>query len=211
MIQKIKETTYKGTNILLGNRKREVIDSMITKLRAKGFTEISIPIIQFETTFEGKVGEENNNMMFTLTDRGNRKLCLAPEYTAVIQKLATTTFKYQKDVKLFYVQECFRGESPQLGRYRQFTQLGVEILNPTENYTRELIDLAMSLYSEFPGVFHVNQDVTRGLDYYEGGKGFEITYPALGSAKQLIGGGAYDGGIGFAVGIDRLLLIDEIK
>jgi histidyl-tRNA synthetase len=209
-MKRIKETTYKGTNILLGNRKREVISKMVEKLVAAGFEEISIPIIQFESTFEGKVGEENNNMMFTLTDRGNRKLCLAPEYTAVIQKLASTTFKYQKDVKLFYVQECFRGESPQKGRYRQFTQLGVEILNPTKDWRLDLIDTAISLYADFPGVFVVNNGVTRGLDYYEEGKGFEITYPALGTAQQLVGGGAYEGGIGFAIGIDRLLLIDEI-
>jgi len=54
--------------------------------------------------------------MFNFTDRGNRNICLAPEYTAVIQKLSNTTFKYQKDIKLFYIAECFRGEKPQAGQ-----------------------------------------------------------------------------------------------
>ncbi len=53
----------------------------------------------------------------------------------------------------------------------------------------------------------VNTDVTRGLDYYKNGKGFEITCDSLGSSKQVCGGGEYDGGIGFAIGVDRLLSV----
>lgn len=57
--------------------------------------------------------------------------------------------------------------------------------------------------------YDVNADVTRGLDYYKGGKGFEISCPDLGSSKQVCGGGSYDGGIGFAVGIDRIILLNK--
>lgn len=204
-MQEIKENTYKGTRILLGNEKRDIIDKMISFLRKEGFTEISIPIIQFQETFKDKVGEENNHMMFNFTDRGNREVCLAPEYTAVIQSLKNT-FKYQKDVKVFYVQECFRGETPQAGRYRQFTQLGVEIINPTEDYLEYLWDLAVQL---IPGSCDIdlNKNVKRGLDYYKEGKGFEIEAESLGSQKQICGGGEYEGGIGFAIGIDRILLL----
>ena len=129
----------------------------------------------------------------------------------LVQKLTHTTFKTQKNVKLFYVQECFRGEKPQAGRYRQFTQLGVEIINPTENY-KNIIgygDLAMQLLNivgDFRN-FNLNYNVVRGLDYYKEGKGFEITCDDLGSSKQVCGGGEYDGGIGFAIGIDRILTL----
>lgn len=204
-METIKETCYKGTRIILGNEKRDLINKMIEILREEGFIEISIPIIQSQETFNGKVGEENNNLMYNFKDRGDRDLCLAPEYTAVIQKLTNTTFKYKKDVKVFYVQECFRGEKPQAGRYRQFTQLGVEILNPSKDYGKELQTLAYELISTVKTKIEVNIDVTRGLDYYKEGKGFEISCPELGSSKQVCGGGEYDGGIGFAIGIDRLL------
>lgn len=204
----IKTNTYKGTRILLGNEKRALITQMANYLFAKGYDEISIPIIQMQETFANKVGEENNNLMFNFTDRGNRNLCLAPEYTAVIQNLATTQFKFKNDVKLFYVQECFRGESPQAGRYRQFTQFGVEIINPKKDYLEELITIASDLVKCF-GIdgFEVSRNVKRGLDYYKEGKGFEITYDKLGSSKQICGGGEYDGGIGFAIGVDRLLSV----
>ena len=201
----IKDNCYKGTRILLGNTKRFILSDMLAILYEHDFTEIQIPIIQPQEVFANKVGEENNNMMFNFKDRGNRDICLAPEYTAVVQQLASKYFKQQKDVKLFYVQECFRGESPQAGRYRQFTQLGVEILNPTQDYIGYLIELAQKLYQDLPGVFEVNRNVKRGLDYYKDGKGFEISCPYLGSSKQVCGGGEYEGGVGFALGIDRLL------
>ncbi len=204
-MQEIKETCYKGTRILLGNDKRKKINYMIDTLTELGYTEIIIPVIQYQETFTGKVGAENNNLMFNFKDRGDRDICLAPEYTAVIQKLATTEFKFKKNIKLFYVQECFRGEKPQAGRYRQFTQLGVEIINPTEDFNNELQRLAMSLVTSVKLDVELNTDVTRGLDYYEQGKGFEIVCLSLGSSKQVCGGGAYEGGIGFAIDIDRLI------
>ena len=202
----IKDTCYKGTRILLGNEKQEYLQQCREYLKSEGFTEIQIPIIQHVEIFKGKVGEENNNMMYNLTDRGSRDLVLATEYTAVVQKLALTYFKNQKDVKLFYVAECFRGEKPQNGRYRQFTQLGVEILNPTKEYVR-LYRLAESLISKITLNFETTLNVTRGLDYYKEGKGFEVTCEELGSSKQVCGGGEYEGGIGFAVGVDRLMLL----
>jgi histidyl-tRNA synthetase len=202
----IKGGCYKGTRILVGNNKRDMLNQMISALRTEGFVETSIPVIQPREIFRGKVGEENNNLMFNFTDRGNREICLAPEYTAVIQNTVLDYFKNQKDTRLFYAQECFRGEKPQRGRYRQFTQLGVEILNPTMDYTEYLIDLAHRLIS-YQG--EVNREVTRGLDYYKEGKGFEISLDTLGSSKQVCGGGSYEGGIGFALGIDRLLDNDE--
>jgi histidyl-tRNA synthetase len=201
----IKETCYKGTRILLGNEKQEYLQKCREYLKSEGFTEIQIPIIQHAGIFAGKVGEENNNLMYNLTDRGGRDLCLAPEYTAVVQKLASTYFKDKKDVKLFYVAECFRGEKPQAGRFRQFTQLGVEVLNPTKEH--DLMNTAQDLVEFITDKYCTQRGVKRGLDYYKEGKGFEITCEELGSSKQVCGGGEYEGGVGFAIGVDRLMEI----
>ena len=127
-MKQIKDTTYKGCQILLGNEKRTLLNNMINILVKEGFEEIQLPIINYREHFKGKVGIENTSMMFTVKDNSDRDLVLAPEYTAVVQQLAKKHFKLQKDVKLFYVQECFRGEKPQTGRYRQFTQLGVDLI-----------------------------------------------------------------------------------
>lgn len=55
------------------------------------------------------------------------------------------------------------------------------------------------------GDFEVARCVQRGLSYYTQG-GFEISVPALGAQKQVVGGGSYKQGIGFAIGFDRLML-----
>ena len=203
-------STYKGTRIIFGDlakKKRDMINSMSDILISNGFSEIMIPIIQKQETFSNKIGNENQNMMFSFQDRGNRDLCLSPEYTAIVQQMSSRTFKFQKDIKMFYIGECFRGENPQMGRYRQFTQLGVEIINPSIDYSNYLINLSEKLISAITNNYEINIDAKRGLDYYKNGKGFEISCPELGAQKQVCGGGSYEGGIGFAFGIDRLILI----
>ena len=201
--------TYKGTRIVFGEtarNKRRLLNQMIDIMESYGYQEMMIPVIQLTETFASKVGEENNNMMYTFTDRGNRDICLAPEYTAIVQQLANETFKMTKNVKLFYIGQCFRGEKPQAGRYREFTQFGVEVINPTEDMTEEMLEIATKLIELATDNYEVNLDATRGLDYYKGGKGFEIACPELGAQKQICGGGSYDGGVGFAIGVDRLIL-----
>ena len=202
-------STYKGTRILFGEtakNKRALINKMIEILESYGYSEMMIPIIQKSESFQSKVGNENQKMMYNFKDLGNRDLCLAPEYTAIVQQLATERFKYEKNVKLFYIGECFRGENTQAGRWRQFTQFGVEVLNPSKDYSDEMVEIAKKLIELVTKNYDINTDATRGLDYYKGGKGFEIACPELGAAKQICGGGSYDGGLGFAVGVDRLLL-----
>ena len=206
----IKQTCYKGTRILFADsakNKRTLINKMIEVLESYGYQEIMIPVIQLSETFESKVGEENNNMMYNFTDRGNRDICLAPEYTSIIKQLANETFKMTKDVKLFYIGECFRGERQQKGRWRQFTQFGVEVINPRKDYSDEMLEISTKLIELVTDNYEVNLDATRGLDYYKNGKGFEISCPELGAAKQICGGGEYEGGTGFALGIDRMLLL----
>lgn len=203
------ENTYKGTRILFAEsakRKRNILNKMIDILESYGYQEIMIPVIQKQETFQSKVGDENRNMMFNFKDRGDRDLCLAPEYTAVVQQLAKEKFKFTNNAKMFYIGECFRGENTQAGRWRQFTQFGVEIINPTKDYSDEMVEIAGKLIELVTKNYEVNLDATRGLDYYKGGKGFEIACPELGASKQICGGGTYEGGVGFAVGVDRLLL-----
>ena len=203
----IKDTCYKGTRILLGNAKRTLLNKMMEVMYTNSYQEIFIPIIQQRSYFESKVGKENNNIMYLLTDKSKRDLCLAPEYTVIIQQLGQQYFKQQKDIKVFYVAECFRGEKPQRGRYRQFTQFGVEIINPSnkEDSLEEVIKIAEELVDlQFnPIETVVSRDVKRGLNYYS--FGFEILAPKLGSSSQICGGGVYDNGVGFAIGIDRIL------
>lgn len=208
----IKSICTKGTRILFGEtafKKRQLINQMSEILIKNGYFEMMIPIIQMQETFESKVGEENRLMMYNFKDRGDRDLCLAPEYTSVIIKLAEEYFKFQKDIKLFYVGECFRGENTQKLRFRQFTQFGVEIINPSRDYSSEMLKISVELVELMTKIYEVNTDVARGLNIYKDSKGFEISCPELGAQKQVCGGGEYSNGVGFAIGVDRLLYLSK--
>ncbi len=151
------------------------------------------------------MGKEILSQMYVFPDKKGRSLCLRPEGTATCQVLARQRWKTQKDIKLYYDLRCWRYEKPQAGRYREFSQFGVEVLNPRDDFRGLLVDLATWMV-EVTGVkFEVSDRVKRGLEYYVE-DGFEISCPVLGAQKQVCGGGRYAEGIGFAIGLDRLIL-----
>jgi histidyl-tRNA synthetase len=149
--------------------------------------------------------------MYVFPDRKGRELALRPEGTATLQALARSWNGRRKDVKVFYEARCWRYETPQAGRYREFTQFGVEWLEPrqsAEKVRRELLQLAESMVASWATEYEVSSAVTRGLAYYTE-DGFEVDCPALGSQKQVLGGGSYAEGAGFAIGVDRLMLASQ--
>ena len=155
-----------------------------------------------------KAGEEILGQMYVFPDKKGRSLCLRPEGTATCQALADTAMQQERDVKLWYLATCWRYERPQAGRYREFLQFGIEVLNPrpNRNVRDELVGLAENMVKMFTDQYEVNKAVKRGLAYYVE-DGFEISCPQLGAQKQVCGGGSYKQGCGFAFGVDRLMLV----
>ncbi len=100
-----------------------------------GYDEIILPVMEQAELYLRSIGEETDIVqkeMFILEDRAGRKLALRPEATAGV---ARAFVEHGMDrgglpVKLFYVGPMFRHERPQAGRYRQFHQLGVELIGP---------------------------------------------------------------------------------
>ncbi len=146
------------------------------------------------------------DQMYTFNDKGDREICLLPEATAVVQELFKTQWNnaMKKPVRVFYVQKCYRYERPQKGRYREFTQIGLERLGGNDGRD-EVIELLRSCLDSFKLDYKLNDTVKRGLDYYVE-DGFEVEVENLGAQRQIAGGGRYDCGIGWALGLDRLLL-----
>jgi histidyl-tRNA synthetase len=203
------EQTVRGTSITIGPIvaiKRRIENLWVQLMIEKGFSEIELPSLEMKSLYEEKsVGLETQ--MYEFKDRSNRSLCLRPEGTATCQYLARTQWSKQKDITLFYVTRCWRYEKPQAGRYREFAQFGVEILNPTMDYLTFLTGCALELiHAVTDEPITLNNSVKRGLGYYTE-NGFEIEMPSLGAQKQLVGGGRYKEGIGFAIGLDRLLCV----
>ncbi len=176
-----------------------------------GFNEIIIPSIWNFETFSKKTGEELKKQMWVFNNNDKKECCLIPEVTGILQEQFRNNwfFEYKKKpLKLFYVNRCYRYEKPQKGRYREFTQLGIEILGGRDRdlYTKESKELLISILNEFKDLeYDYNDTVTRGLGYYLE-DGFEVECQNLGAQKQIAGGGKYEEGVGWAIGVDRLIL-----
>ena len=105
--------------------------------RRYGFEEIRTPIIEKTELFERGIGTETdvNKEMYTFEDRDGELVSLRPESTAstVRAYIEHGLFNQPGLLKLFYIGPQFRRERPQKGRYRQFGQIGVEVLGQSDD------------------------------------------------------------------------------
>src|SRR5271170_8056500 len=107
---------------------------------AYNFHEIRTPIFESTELFARGVGEDTDIVskeMFTWEDRGRaesdkgQSLTLRPENTAGVVRAYIEHKLWDRGLnKLFYIGPQFRRERPQKGRYRQFYQIGAEVIGP---------------------------------------------------------------------------------
>jgi histidyl-tRNA synthetase len=108
--------------------------------RAYNFHEIRTPIFEETQLFARGVGEETDIVakeMYTWEDRGRaasekgQSLTLRPENTAGVVRAYIEHKLWDRGLqKLYYIGPQFRRERPQKGRYRQFYQIGAEVIGP---------------------------------------------------------------------------------
>ncbi len=98
-----------------------------------GFDEIRTPVLEETELFTRSIGGETDIVqkeMFTLEDTRGNRMSLRPEGTAPVVRsyLEHNLQALSSTIKLYYMGPMFRRERPQKGRYRQFHQLGAEVL-----------------------------------------------------------------------------------
>lgn len=125
----------RGTQDLLpeaARRHRRVSETAREMAALYGFAEISTPIFEFTEVFARPIGEHTDIVakeMYTFTDRGGEEVTLRPENTAgVVRAVLSNGLTQSIPLKFFYSGPMFRYERPQKGRFRQFHQIGVELL-----------------------------------------------------------------------------------
>jgi len=94
------------------------------------YHEIRFPLLENTALFKRSIGEVTDIVekeMYTFNDRNGDSLSLRPEGTAsCVRACLEHGLLHNQQQKLWYVGPMFRHEKPQKGRYRQFTQFGVE-------------------------------------------------------------------------------------
>ena len=97
--------------------------------------QVKIPALESVNLFNRSIGETSDIVtkeMYSFKDKNDDIVCMIPEGTASCMRLAfENNLIYDRGIKknrLYYYAPMFRHERPQKGRYRQFTQFGVEFI-----------------------------------------------------------------------------------
>jgi histidyl-tRNA synthetase len=129
----------RGTRDLIGEDQRRtshVADTARRIAATYGFDEWTTPIFEDTRVFSRTMGETSDVVMkemYSFSDRGGDSLTLRPEGTAgVCRALVSNGLTQSLPQKVFYAGPMFRYERPQKGRYRQFQQIGIELIGPGE-------------------------------------------------------------------------------
>ncbi len=123
---------------------RDVIEAVCA---AYGYDFIDTPVFEDAALFVRSVGEGTDIVekeMYIFEDRGGDRFALRPELTAPACRayLEHGLFNLPQPVRLAYLGPGFRYERPQAGRYRAFTQFGIEAIgDPDPSLDAEVIDL----------------------------------------------------------------------
>src|SRR6516165_5160599 len=102
-----------------------------------GFGEIRPPIFEPTELFARSIGADTDVVgkeMYTFEDRDDSSVSLRPEATASVCRayIEHGMHAWPQPVKLYYMGPMFRRERPQKGRYRQFYQIGAEVLETVQ-------------------------------------------------------------------------------
>jgi histidyl-tRNA synthetase len=149
----IKAQTLKGFRDFLPkeSKKREYVINILKKVfESYGFEPIETPALEYEEILTGKYGEEGEKLMYKFTDNGGRKVALKYDQTVPLARIVS---QYLNDLilpfKRYQIQNAWRAENPQKGRYREFIQCDADIVgadSPLSDF--ELCELALKGYQK---------------------------------------------------------------
>jgi histidyl-tRNA synthetase len=113
-----------------------------------GYGQVISPLLEDLGVFQrlGDATDVVTKEMYDFVDKGGRHIALRPELTASVCR-AFVQHRPQAPWKVWYTGSQFRYEKPQRGRYRQFDQVGIEVLGADDPYLDvEVIALGWEFY-----------------------------------------------------------------
>jgi len=125
-------------------KRGEVRKAMQKVLGRWGYQEIATPTFEHLELFTIKSGESVIEEIYSFKDKGGRDIALRPELTAPVMRMYVSELQNTpKPQRLCYFGNCFRYERPQRGRFREFWQMGAELIGGSRpDSEAEVITLA---------------------------------------------------------------------
>lgn len=97
-----------------------------------GFEPLETPTLEYQELLLGKYGEEADKLIFKFEDEGGRKVALRYDQTVPTARILAM---YQQNLPMpwrrYQIQNAYRAEKPQKGRFREFTQCDIDIFGTT--------------------------------------------------------------------------------
>ncbi|CFY03574.1 Histidine-tRNA ligase/ATP phosphoribosyltransferase regulatory subunit [Syntrophomonas zehnderi OL-4] len=139
----------KGLRDFLPNEvknRRKLEQKAIEVFTAFGYKEVLTPTFEFLEVVETGAGK-NREKLFLFMDREGGILSLRPEMTVSIARLAAMHLKDSSfPQRFFYSANVFRHVQPHLAQYREFWQIGIEMLGASGPWAdAEVINLAVKI------------------------------------------------------------------
>ncbi|HEY3464537.1 MAG TPA: histidine--tRNA ligase [Amycolatopsis sp.] len=138
---------YKGTRDFLPAEmsvRTQVFGHLYDVLERRGFLRYDGPILESAEIYERKSGQEiADKQLYTLTDKGGRRLALRPEMTpSVARMIAGSAKSLSFPVRWYSHPNCHRYEAPQRGRVREHWQINADIFgSDSANCEIEIFEL----------------------------------------------------------------------
>lgn len=134
-MEEMKLQTLKGFRDFLpaqAQKRQYVLALLRAVFQSYGFTPLETPTLEYEEILTGKYGEEGDKLMYRFTDNGGRKVAMRYDQTV---PLARVVAQYQNDLpfpfKRYQMQNVWRAENTQKGRFREFLQCDIDIVGST--------------------------------------------------------------------------------
>ncbi|CAN5223161.1 histidine--tRNA ligase [soil metagenome] len=110
-------------------RKRDFIAATIRKtFETHGFEPVETPTLEYASLLLGKYGTEADKLVYTFADQGDREIGLRYDQTVPTARLlAQYKHLLPKYFRRYQIQNVFRAEKPQKGRFRELTQCDCDI------------------------------------------------------------------------------------
>lgn len=114
-------------------KRRKVINLIAEVLESHGFVPLETPTVEFAQTLTGKYGEEEK-LIYKFKDRGDRELALRYDLTVPLARFIANNQSLieKRPFRRYQIGQVFRGENPQHGRYREFTQFDFDTVGSSD-------------------------------------------------------------------------------
>jgi len=131
----------------LAAKKRKTLNQIAQTFEDFGFVPLETPIVEFAETLIGKYGEEEK-LIYQFKDKGGRQLALRYDLTVPLARFIANNQNLiaQKPFRRYQIGQVFRGEKPQKGRFREFTQFDIDSVG-SNNLEEDAAIIAATLKS----------------------------------------------------------------